>query len=116
MCNCGSESKSLLGSSEVIQEILAIKELKRTVNPSLDLLCTLICEAHQDYELQPAELSPLGRAVLTCRYSEFTPIDDRIVCDEARMFSGETLQKLFLEILGFEFKDVMERLSVYGLR
>lgn len=116
MCNCGSEGKSLLGSSEVLQEILAVKELKRTINPSLDLLCILICEAHQKYEVPPAELSPLERAVLTCRYSEFTPIDDKLVCDDARMVSGEVLQNLFLEILGFNFKDVMERLSVYGLR
>lgn len=116
MCSCGNDNISLLSSSEVIQEILACRELKKTVNPSLDLLCVLICEAYTKHIVKPYELSPLERALLTCRYSEFTTVDDRILCDDARAWSGSTLQNLFLSILGFDFCDVMERLSVFGLK
>lgn len=107
--------------SKTMGMFIACKEFSN-LNPNLDLICCVICEAYARYQVIGAEISDFDRMCLTLRYEEFatytgsdTDIDSAINEDTA--ISVQTsLRGIFCDILGYSPDVISSRLSNYGLK
>lgn len=118
MCSCGGSKSHGFESSEIMVLRDTCEELA-SKHISLEMLCFLICEASEKHSAEPdavkafKSLTDLERLVLGLRYSEFLIPQgySEDVVDTMRA----TLQKEFLNMLGFEFSDLMIVLPALGL-
>lgn len=107
--------------SKTMGMFVACKEFSK-LNPTLDLVCCVICEAYARYQVIGAEISDFDRMCLTLRYEEFatytgsdTDIDSAINEDTAIAVQS-SLRDIFCSILGYTPEAVTMRLSSYGLK